>query len=68
MSHLRLVAPPAPTAGETTDETTAGSPVVPAQRQPWDDPKVATLLFQAATGICLCRACTKERHPAYGTR
>jgi hypothetical protein len=64
MSHLRLVPPPAPTAptAPTADET------VPAQRNPWDDPKVATLLFQAATGICLCRECTKVRHPAYGAR
>ncbi len=63
MSHLRLVPPPAPTAGETVTET------VPAQRKPWDDdPKVATMFFQAASGICLCRECTKERHPAYGAR
>jgi hypothetical protein len=64
MSHLRLVPPPAPTA----DDTVVATPVVPAQRQPWDDPKVATLFFQAASGICLCRECTKQRHPAYGTR
>jgi hypothetical protein len=61
MSHLRLVPPPAPTAAED-------APAVPEQRKPWDDPKVATLLFQAATGICLCRECTKQRHPAYGAR
>jgi hypothetical protein len=56
MSHLRLVPPPA-------DATPA---TVPAQRTPWDDPKVARLFFQAASGLCLCRDCTMKRHPAYG--
>lgn len=60
MSHLRLVPPlpaePAATAG------------VPAQRTPWDDPKVATLFFEAASGICLCRDCSMRRHPSYGAR
>jgi hypothetical protein len=64
MSHLRLVPPLA----ETTETDTVATVAVPEQRKPWDDPKVATLLFQAASGICLCRACTMERHPAYGAR
>lgn len=70
MSHLRLV-PPLP-AAET--------PVVPASRPElgerlatrapntaWDDPKVVALsFFQAASGVCLCRACSMKRHPSYG--
>lgn len=58
MSHLRLV-PPLPA------ETVA----VPAQRTPYgDDKKAALAFFQAASGVCLCRDCTKLRHPAYGAR
>lgn len=57
MSHLRLV-PPLP--AEVT---------VPEQRRPWeDDPTVARTFFQVASGLCLCRECTKQRHPAYGAR
>ena len=51
-------------------------PVVPAAREPlatrpagspWDDPKVVALsFFQAASGVCLCRACSMRRHPSYG--
>jgi len=55
MSHLRLV-PPLPR--EPADDT--------REAHPWDDPKVARLFFQAASGLCLCRECTKARHPAYG--
>ena len=60
MSHLRLV-PPLPAE---TSETA----VVPEQRRPYDDPAVALAFFQAASGICLCRECSKARHPAYGGR
>jgi len=60
MSHLRLV-PPLPA-------TEASEVAVPAQRTPYDDPKVALLFFQAASGLCLCRDCSMRRHPAYGTR
>lgn len=67
MSHLRLV-PPLP-----VDEV----PAVPtprserlASRAPgsaWDDPKVVALsFFQAASGVCLCRPCSRKRHPSYG--
>lgn len=76
MSHLSLVPPlPQPRTApepETTREPTAGTSwaerAVPAQRTPYDDPKVALLFFQAASGLCLCRSCAKERHPAYGAR
>lgn len=51
MSHLRLVPPLAAKPAETT---------------PYDDPKVALMFFQAASGLCLCRECTKRRHPAFG--
>jgi hypothetical protein len=57
MSHLRLVPPP---AGPT--------PATAPERTPWDDPKVARMFFQAASGLCLCRACTMKRHPAYAAR
>lgn len=59
MRHLRLVPPPA--------DTSAGSLAEP-DATPYHDPKVALLFFQAASGICLCRDCTRKRHPAYGTR
>jgi hypothetical protein len=76
MSHLRLVPPlPQPRtapAAETDVQATMGTAWagagVPAQRTPYDDPKVALLFFQAASGLCLCRACAKQRHPAYGAR
>lgn len=59
MSHLRLV-PPLP--AETV-------PAVPEQRRPWgDDPATVREFFQLASGLCLCRDCTKQRHPAYGAR
>lgn len=64
MRHLSLVPP--------LTEQPAAAPAavaVPAQRMPYeDDPKVALGFFQAATGLCLCRECTKKRHPAYGAR
>ena len=60
MSHLRLV-PPLP--AETSE-----TPEIPAQRTPWGDPKTALAFFQVASGICLCRDCSKLRHPAYGAR
>ncbi|HWL35178.1 MAG TPA: hypothetical protein VNQ77_03205 [Frankiaceae bacterium] len=60
MSHLRLVTP----LPETV--TTVA---VPEQRKPWaDDPKAVRTFFQVASGLCLCRECTKQRHPAYGAR
>jgi hypothetical protein len=55
MSHLRLVPPLADPTPATAAETT-----------PWDDPKVARVFFQAASGLCLCRDCAMKRHPAYG--
>jgi hypothetical protein len=58
MSHLRLV-PPLP--AEDVAE-------VPAPRTPWDGDNVALAFFQQASGLCLCRKCTMERHPAYGAR
>jgi hypothetical protein len=64
MSHLRLV-PSLP--AEPTGET-GGTVEAPAPRTPWDDPKVALAFFQQASGMCLCRKCTMERHPAYGAR
>jgi len=54
MSHLRLV-PPLP---EEPAETT---PPLPST-----DDNVRLMFFQAASGICLCRECTKRRHPAFG--
>jgi hypothetical protein len=57
MSHLRLVPPLA------ADETP-----VPAPRTPYDAENVALAFFQQASGMCLCRKCTMERHPAYGAR
>jgi hypothetical protein len=60
MSHLRLVPPLAP---DTKPDTSPDA--VPEQRNPWDDPVVARLFFQAASGLCLCRDCAKERHPAF---
>ncbi|MDQ1712714.1 MAG: hypothetical protein QOE45_2164 [Frankiaceae bacterium] len=54
MSHLRLVPP---LAGESTEASAA---------TPWEDPKVARMFFQAASGVCLCRGCSMKRHPAYG--
>jgi hypothetical protein len=53
MRHLSLV-PPLP----EDDRAVA----------PYADPKVALAFFQAASGICLCRDCSKKRHPAYGAR
>ena len=61
MRHLSLVPQPV--------ETPAAAAVVPAQRTPYeDDPTVALAFFQSASGLCLCRECTKQRHPAYGAR
>jgi hypothetical protein len=68
MAHLTLVPPLAPSA------SVAPVPVMPAQREPlrapmaaYEDPKVVALsFFQSATGICLCRACSMKRHPAFG--
>jgi hypothetical protein len=40
----------------------------PMPATPYDDPNVALMFFQAASGVCLCRSCTKQRHPAYGAR
>ena len=65
MSHLRLV-PPLAEQAPATRPAPAGA--VPAQRPPLDDENVAYAFFQAAAGICLCRKCSKERHPAYGAR
>jgi hypothetical protein len=62
MSHLRLVPPPAGPAPGTAPVT------APAPARPWDDPKVARLFFQAASGLCLCRDCAMKRHPAYAAR
>ena len=66
MSHLRLVPPLA-------TETAPTTPAIPAQRTapephpaPWEDPKVALLFFEAASGLCLCRGCAMRRHPSYG--
>lgn len=61
MSHLRLV-PPLPT------QPVSGEADVPAQRLPYDAENVALAFFQAASGICLCRECTKQRHPAFAAR
>lgn len=64
MSHLRLVpqpveTAPAPAATRAADQRPMGSA--------WDDPKVVALqFFQSASGLCLCRACSMRRHPAYG--
>jgi hypothetical protein len=61
MSHLRLV-PPLP-----AETVPAGA--VPEQRRPWEnDPQAVREFFQVASGLCLCRDCTKQRHPAYGAR
>jgi hypothetical protein len=60
MSHLRLVPPLPPEPDEVVAETALGAP--------YDDPKVALMFFQAASGLCLCRACTMARHPAFGAR
>ncbi len=60
MSHLRLVPPLPPEPDEVVAATALGAP--------YDDPQVALGFFQLASGICLCRECTKARHPAYGTR
>jgi hypothetical protein len=59
MRHLRLVPPLADTSAGTRAEPDATR---------YHDPKVALMFFQAASGICLCRDCTKQRHPAYGAR
>jgi hypothetical protein len=61
MSHLRLV-PPLP-AEPVSDEA-----AVPAPRSPYDAENVALAFFQSASGICLCRECTKARHPAFAAR
>ncbi len=71
MPHLRLVPPLAETqAAVPAQRTPDESPTVavPAQRTPYEDPKVALMFFQAASGVCLCRSCAKDRHPAYGAR
>jgi hypothetical protein len=62
MSHLRLV-PPLPAS--SPDEVASGAQV-PAQRTPYGDKTEALAFFQAASGVCLCRECSKTRHPAYG--
>lgn len=64
MSHLRLVPPLADTA-ETGAETAVE---VPEQRSPYDAENVALAFFQSASGLCLCRTCTKARHPAFAAR
>ncbi|HEU0133176.1 MAG TPA: hypothetical protein VFQ85_19545 [Mycobacteriales bacterium] len=62
MSHLSLV-PPLPAT------TAAPAGAVPEQRAPWqDDTVVALSFFESASGLCLCRECTKSRHPAFGAR
>jgi hypothetical protein len=58
VSHLRLVPPLAADAVEAA---------VPAQRA-YDPERAALAFFQSASGVCLCRDCTKARHPAYGAR
>jgi hypothetical protein len=63
MSHLRLVPP------LTAEAVPAVTVAVPEQRKPWEnDPKAVREFFQVASGMCLCRECTKARHPAYGAR
>ncbi len=61
MPHLRLVPPP---AADTAPAATA----VPEPRPAPESEDVAYAFFQASSGLCLCRQCTKERHPAYGAR
>jgi hypothetical protein len=56
MSHLRLVPPLA----ETAD--------APEQRSPYDAENVALAFFQSASGLCLCRKCSRSRHPAFAAR
>ena len=73
MSHLRLV-PPLPAEPAVPEQQNgrggvwgprlAEEPGVGAPGGQSD--KVALLFFQAATGMCLCRDCTKRRHPAFG--
>jgi hypothetical protein len=58
MPHLRLVPPPAPSA--TSD---GAGDAVPEQRSGAE--VVALAFFQKASGMCLCRDCTKARHPAF---
>lgn len=66
MRHLSLVPQPTETPAAAAVVPAA---VVPAQRTPYeDDPTVALAFFQASSGLCLCRECTKQRHPAYGAR
>lgn len=51
MSHLRLVPPLA-------SDDTEPAPFADAESR-------ALAFFQAASGLCLCRDCTKARHPAF---
>lgn len=71
MSHLRLVPPPAPEANVPAARN-ATSRTAAERRSAidaYDDPTVVALsFFQAASGICLCRACSMKRHPAYGVQ
>ena len=61
MSHLRLVPPlPAEDAADGTADCTEGT-------TGYHDPKVALLMFQADSGVCLFRACSRRRYPAYGS-
>jgi len=64
MSHLSLVPPLAPAAPAQREPATEP---VRAPLAAYDDPNVVALsFFQSATGICLCRACSMKRHPAFG--
>jgi hypothetical protein len=65
MRHLSLVPP---LATEVPVAPTAKTAVVPMQRPAFEDHTDALAFFQAASGVCLCRDCTKLRHPAYGAR
>ncbi|HEV2891344.1 MAG TPA: hypothetical protein VGX28_13300 [Frankiaceae bacterium] len=68
MSHLRLVPPlAADVPAESPFAAPRTAPSIPLQPSPFDDPKVVALsFFQAASGLCLCRACSMKRHPSYG--
>ena len=67
MSHLRLVPPLRDDAPATPATPVSGGMEKALRTTPYDDPKVVALsFFQAASGICLCRACSMKRHPSYG--
>jgi hypothetical protein len=62
MPHLRLVPPLAP-----ADAVPSPRVAPPAEQAAYDDPTVVALsFFEAASGLCLCRSCSKKRHPAFG--